>query len=396
MINNENLYEYHDKYLKTDLIEVNNIKLKDRIHLLEDEPDPESAWAFFISSFLYVIGRKSNLYFTENNTEEQNSNDFELLYEKLIYKRNTLPNTFSEPNKESYSIKHRIFAFYRSEIKRIEDLKNEHIKKLEAYHAQLESYLPRLRAINFYLERLPYNAYNHLDFPEYFEGKVEKGFLNVKTLDYNLRRLFVQMDLTAYLELLSHKPADRLMIQKEFQKVFNFTEYKSPMIFIEYPRQLAQYKIMLKNWLLKEIEKRKRQFNLDEDTLPQSFKLIVDFANKLMEPADRDYLTKNTPEYLSYPEHIFGSFKAFKLFEWFAKHLHNGSQFTFLYRHMRMEEKDFQIKVDPAPFEDWFYMQSYKKERFKVNGTLEKVSRPERVNTYNMTKELIMELYPST
>jgi len=203
------------------------------------------------------------------------------------------------------------------------------------------------------------------------------------------------LDKWAYWELLVFKTAERSQIQKECNQVFNFTEYKSPIIFIEYPRQLAQYKQMLKNWLLKEIEKRKRQFNIQEDTLLQSFKFIVDFANKLMESAEQDYLTKNTPEYISYPEHIFASFRAYKLFDWFTKHLHNGQQFTFLYRYMRVEEKGFKIKVDPAPFEEWFNVQYSNKGRFKVNGTLDKVSRPERVNTYKLVKEMILELYPS-
>lgn len=146
-----------------------------------------------------------------------------------------------------------------------------------------------------------------------------------------------------------------------------------------------------------EIEKRKRQFMPYLKEFPAIYDPIIDYAKALLDPKETNYLTVNTPEYYQYPQHIFKGFKGFKLFEYYAETLVSETQFTFLYRYMRDEEReDFKIVADPGTFREWFDNQEYTDQTYAINGTLSKVRTKEREQNFKLVKTLIDQMYVVT
>ncbi|QSS98018.1 hypothetical protein [Psychroflexus sp. ALD_RP9] len=391
------LSDYTKAFVEFDLFEVQTLDLEPRLKQLTKNPLESTLWRFFISSFLYKVGKESELYFTDRDQSHETKAQLKALFSMFVLKTEFFPDIYKDHNRHLYSsvlYKSRILIAYHSEIRKAKQLYDKYPSKCQHYLDALKSWSKKIQIIHFYLEKRYYRHHNSISLQDYVVGKISEGFINIVTLNDKVNKLFYEVDNWNYREQISIQQPNKTSIIKEMAKVFNFEEYKAPIIFIEYPRELAEYKRMLKNWLLKEIEKRKREFHLDQGEMPMAFKIIVEYANRLMNPVEKDYLTKNSPEYLIYPTHIFNSFRAYKLVEVYAKHICSGAQFTFLYRQMRQEVNDYKINVDPAPFEDWFNSTYKPSRRQKVNGTLQKVDNPERKNHYNLTKNLIEELYP--
>lgn len=100
-------------------------------------------------------------------------------------------------------------------------------------------------------------------------------------------------------QLINH--VDQLYIQKlitsqgqvetDFFKDFEYQnisieELRNPAIFIEYPKELAEYKKMLKNWIMMNIEKRKRLLKWDINSIPLVYKKLELFAQSLLNDAE--------------------------------------------------------------------------------------------------------------
>ncbi len=390
--------DYITDFVKLDLFEVQSLDLEPRLKQLAKNPLESTLWRFFISSFIYKIGKESELYFTDQDQPHETKAQLKALYDMFVLRTELFPDIYSNHNRKlrnsSTLYKSRMVIAYGSEIRKAKQLYDKYPNKCQQYLVALKAWSKKIKIIHFYLEKRYYRHHNSISLQDYVVGKISQGFINITVLNEKVNKLFDEVDKWTYREQISIQQPNKTSIKKEMTKVFNFEEYRAPIIFIEYPRELAEYKRMLKNWLLKEIEKRKREFHLDQGEMPMAFKIIVEYANQLMNPVEKDYLTKNTPEYLSYPTHIFNSFRAYILVEVYAKHISSGAQFTFIYRQMRQEQNDYKINVDPAPFEDWFNSTYKPVNRLKVNGTLQKVNNPERKNHYSLIKNLIEELYP--
>lgn len=389
--------DYTTDFVELDLFEVQNLDLELRLQRLDSNPLESTLWRFFISSFLYKVGKESKHYFTNQDQPHEIKAQLKALYNMFVFRTESFPDIYKNYNENLYSsflYKSRILIAYGSEIREARQLYDKYPNKCQQYLDALKAWSKKIQIIHFYLEKRYYRHHNSISLHGYVVGKISQGFINITVLNEKVNKLFDEVDKWTYREQISIQQPNKSSIKKEMGKVFNFEEYKAPIIFIEYPRELAEYKRMLKNWLLKEIEKRKREFHLDQNEMPIAFKIIVEYANRLMNPTEKDYLTKNTPEFLNYPTHMFNSFRAYKLVEVYAKHICSGAQFTFLYRQMRQERNDYKINVDPAPFEEWFNSTYKPVNWLKVNGTLQKVNNPERKNHYDLIKSLIEELYP--
>ena len=130
MIPLQHLFPYQQDFLKLDLVEVNSLDVRDRIALLEDESDPSSVWTFFISSFLYHIGKVSGQYFTEDHTEEEVPSQLKVLFEYLKTKSLMFPEIYNKEGKYRYNPKSRVLIYSVSELRLVRDLKPKEGEKL--------------------------------------------------------------------------------------------------------------------------------------------------------------------------------------------------------------------------------------------------------------------------
>ncbi|HET8838538.1 MAG TPA: hypothetical protein VFM82_06025 [Flavobacteriaceae bacterium] len=265
--------------------------------------------------------------------------------------------------------------------------------KIQEYHLFLTEIGKKMQFIFFVKKGNNYNN-TSIGFQEYAQPKLGMDFMDLRQMGFELSGLFDVLDRLHFKEFFLDKPIPQEEAKKILNKEFNFANNASPIVFIEYPRELAIYKRLLKNWLLMEIEKRRRQFTAYFPEFPAIYDCITDYADRLLDPREINYLTINTPEYYQYPQHIFKSFKGFKLLEYYAETLVNEAQFTFLYRYMRdMEREDFKIIADPKTFNEWFREKNYIDEIYVINGTLSKVLTKEREQNYTLIKKMINQLY---
>ena len=241
--------------------------------------------------------------------------------------------------------------FYEDEKKQAELLK-EKSDQLYSYFNFLVMSDVKIKNISFFFYNNSYkNKKSNIDFKNYATPKIGSDFINIDTYQKKFYTVFIDIDKQYYESLLQNKIPNSVEVIEIINKSLDLQELASPIIFIEYPRELVVYKKLIKNWLLMEVEKRKRQFMWEEGYIPMPYLEITKFANRLLDPAERDYLIKDSPEYYQYPKHIFSGFKGYKLFEYYSKGIYNQTMLTFIYRNMRSNEREeYKILADPAPF----------------------------------------------
>ena len=288
-------------------------------------------------------------------------------------------------------------VFYEDEKKQAELLK-EKSGQLYSYFNFLVMSDVKIKNISFFFYNNSYkNKKSNIDFKNYATPKIGSDFINIDTYQKKFYTVFIDIDKQYYESLLQNKIPNSVEVIEIINKSLDLQELASPIIFIEYPKELVVYKKLIKNWLLMEVEKRKRQFMWEEGYIPMPYLEITKFANRLLDPAERDYLIKDSPEYYQYPKHIFSGFKGYKLFEYYSKGIYNQTMLTFIYRNMRSNEREeYKILADPAPFLEWYNSQREHDNIFQINQPLSKVNSKERQQNYKIIKSLIEELYPTT
>ncbi|EAP86956.1 hypothetical protein [Croceibacter atlanticus] len=288
-------------------------------------------------------------------------------------------------------------VFYEDEKKQAELLK-EKSDQLYSYFNFLVMSDVKIKNISFFFYNNSYkNKKSNIDFKNYATPKIGSDFINIDTYQKTFYTVFIDIDKLYYESLLQNKIPNSVEVIEIINKSLDLQELASPIIFIEYPKELVVYKKLIKNWLLMEVEKRKRQFMWEEGYIPMPYLEITKFANRLLDPAERDYLIKDSPEYFQYPKHIFSGYKGYKLFKYYSKGIYNQTMLTFIYRNMRSNEREeYKILADPAPFLEWYNSQREHDNIFQINQPLSKVNSKERQQNYKIIKSLIEELYPTT
>lgn len=288
-------------------------------------------------------------------------------------------------------------VFYEDEKKQAELLK-EKSDQLYSYFNFLVMSDVKIKNISFFFYNNSYkNKKSNIDFKNYATPKIGSDFINIDTYQKKFYTVLIDIDKQYYESLLKNKIPNSEEVLVVINKTIDLQELASPIIFIEYPKELVVYKKLIKNWLLMEVEKRKRQFMWEEGYIPMPYLEITKFANRLLDPAERDYLIKDSPEYFQYPKHIFSGYKGYKLFKYYSKGIYNQTMLTFIYRNMRSNEREeYKILADPAPFLEWYNSQREHDNTFQINQPLSKVNSKERQQNYKIIKSLIEELYPTT
>ncbi|MBW4970546.1 hypothetical protein KZY98_08750 [Croceibacter atlanticus] len=288
-------------------------------------------------------------------------------------------------------------VFYEDEKKQAELLK-EKSDQLYSYFNFLVMSDVKIKNISFFFYNNSYkNKKSNIDFKNYATPKIGSDFINIDTYQKKFYTVLIDIDKQYYESLLKNKIPNSEEVLVVINKTIDLQELASPIIFIEYPKELVVYKKLIKNWLLMEVEKRKRQFMWEEGYIPMPYLEITKFANRLLDPAERDYLIKDSPEYFQYPKHIFSGYKGYKLFKYYSKGIYNQTMLTFIYRNMRSNEREeYKILADPAPFLEWYNSQREHDNIFQINQPLSKVNSKERQQNYKIIKSLIEELYPTT
>ncbi len=359
---------------------------KRKKHLDDKKPN---FWMFFIVSLVNHIAVEKDYYEYFKNLQNAPIEDKNEVI-KQVFK---LFEEFRTNQTGGITIDNLIQNFYNKEK---EVTKHGTSKKTKSYHQFLKEAEARMELFLFMGFSRRYEN-RSIEFEAYAQPKLGDDFVNLLGLKFNLENVFYSLDKLYFKELLYDQKIPKKKAKQELSKKFDFANNRSPIIFIEYPRELAIYKRLLKNWLLMEIEKRKRQFMPYLKEFPAIYDPIIDYANGLLDPKEINYLTVNTPEYYQYPQHIFKGFKGFKLFEYYAETLVSETQFTFLYRYMRDEEReDFKIVADPGTFREWFDNQEYTDQTYAINGTLSKVRTKEREQNFKLVKTLIDQMYVVT
>lgn len=374
--------------------------LEDRLKYLSEEPF--DFWTFYLVSFTNRAYKTMGFerYFKDYNDFgryglEDDKNIY-LLYKGLIQR--SYIHFYRVYTNEDDGTRHNFWSlFYKEEKSEAESLKDKNSLAHEYYNFLLES-LNKIKTIFYYF----YGYYNRnkkaiINFINYATPKLGDDFIKINTYQEVLQKIFEDLDDTYLKSLLENKTPKSSEVLETINESIDLQELAFPIIFMEYPKELVVYKKMIKNWLLMEVEKRKRQFNWEENNIPMPFLEITKFANRLLDAAERDYLIKDSPEYYQYPKHIFSGFKGYKLFEYYSKGIYNQTMLTFIYRNMRSNEREeYKILADPAPFLEWYNSQREHDNIFQINQPLSKVNSKERQQNYKIIKSLIEELYPTT
>ncbi len=380
-----------------------DLDLKTRLKDLQ--PDASNAWRFFLVSYInFAIHLNKAEVDRKHFMERTRSSKVNFIIPFTVQHIGKLYEALSRKNPPDY-LKYRLlqgvnrnkiwFRFYLDEIDEAYKLKKETNLRALVYLDYLKQNESKIRHFDFFLYRQTFK--NHtISFENYAQAKLGSDFIRLGLYENRLIHFFVQLDnLYFKTQIFLERKIKEKEIQDIIQENFDFEQYASPIIFIDYPKQLAIYKRLLKNWLLMEVEKRKREFEWQEDTIYEPYKTVFKFAEQLLDPKEKDYLIKDSPEFFQYPKHIFAGFKAYKLFMEYLPSLSSQARFTFLYRYMREEEDPaFKILVEPAAFLDW-YNQVRQNQLFDINQPLYKVKTNDRLQGYKMIKKIIQEIYPN-
>ena len=384
-------------------MEVNYIEetsLKDRLKYLPE--DYSQFWSFYMMSFVNSAYKTMDFerYFKDYSDfgrfgEEDNKN-IKLLHEWLT-QRKYLDFFRVYINKDNGDRHNFWTLFYKDEKGEAENLKDKNSLANAYYQFLLES-LNKIKTIFYYFYGNHYRKKKaNINFKNYATPKLGDDFININLYQEALSLMFDDLDRKYIESLLQNKLPKSSEVLEIINRSIDSQELAFPIIFMEYPKELVVYKKLIKNWLLMEVEKRKRQFNWEDSYIPMPFLEITKFANRLLDAAERDYLIKDSPEYFQYPKHIFSGFKGYKLFEYYSKGIYNQTMLTFIYRHMRSNEREaYKILADPAPFLEWYDANKLHDKAFQINQPLSKVNSKERQQNYKIIKSLVEELYPTT
>ena len=378
---------------------IEELTLEDRLKYLPENSN--EFWSFYMIAFV-------NKAYMQNDFEKyfkdykdigrfglEDNKIVQQLFDSLMHRRNV---EYFRYYRDDEGASFRFWdVFYEDEKKQAELLK-EKSGQLYSYFNFLVMSDVKIKNISFFFYNNSYkNKKSNIDFKNYATPKIGSDFINIDTYQKKFYTVFIDIDKQYYESLLQNKIPNSVEVIEIINKSLDLQELASPIIFIEYPKELVVYKKLIKNWLLMEVEKRKRQFMWEEGYIPMPYLEITKFANRLLDPAERDYLIKDSPEYYQYPKHIFTGFKGYKLFEYYSKGIYNQTMLTFIYRNMRSNEREeYKILADPAPFLEWYNSQREHDNIFQINQPLSKVNSKERQQNYKIIKSLIEELYPTT
>jgi len=378
---------------------IEELTLEDRLKYLPENSN--EFWSFYMIAFV-------NKAYMQNDFEKyfkdykdigrfglEDNKIVQQLFDSLMHRRNVEYFRYYRDD-EGASFKF-WDVFYEDEKKQAELLK-EKSDQLYSYFNFLVMSDVKIKNISFFFYNNSYkNKKSNIDFKNYATPKIGSDFINIDTYQKNFYTVLIDIDKQYYESLLKNKIPNSEEVLVVINKTIDLQELASPIIFIEYPKELVVYKKLIKNWLLMEVEKRKRQFMWEEGYIPMPYLEITKFANRLLDPAERDYLIKDSPEYFQYPKHIFSGYKGYKLFKYYSKGIYNQTMLTFIYRNMRSNEREeYKILADPAPFLEWYNSQREHDNIFQINQPLSKVNSKERQQNYKIIKSLIEELYPTT
>ena len=378
---------------------IEELTLEDRLKYLPENSN--EFWSFYMISFVNKAYKQNDFekYFKDykdiGRFGLEDNKIVQQLFDSLMHRRNVEYFRYYRDD-EGASFKF-WDVFYEDEKKQAELLK-EKSDQLYSYFNFLVMSDVKIKNISFFFYNNSYkNKKSNIDFKNYATPKIGSDFINIDTYQKKFYTVFIDIDKQYYESLLKNKIPNSEEVLVVINKTIDLQELASPIIFIEYPKELVVYKKLIKNWLLMEVEKRKRQFMWEEGYIPMPYLEITKFANRLLDPAERDYLIKDSPEYYQYPKHIFSGFKGYKLFEYYSKGIYNQTMLTFIYRNMRSNEREeYKILADPAPFLEWYNSQREHDNIFQINQPLSKVNSKERQQNYKIIKSLIEELYPTT
>ena len=378
---------------------IEELTLEDRLKYLPENSN--EFWSFYMISFVNKAYKQNDFekYFKDykdiGRFGLEDNKIVQQLFDSLMHRRNVEYFRYYRDD-EGASFKF-WDVFYEDEKKQAELLK-EKSDQLYSYFNFLVMSDVKIKNISFFFYNNSYkNKKSNIDFKNYATPKIGSDFINIDTYQKKFYTVLIDIDKQYYESLLKKKIPNSEEVLVVINKTIDLQELASPIIFIEYPKELVVYKKLIKNWLLMEVEKRKRQFMWEEGYIPMPYLVITKFANRLLDPAERDYLIKDSPEYYQYPKHIFSGFKGYKLFEYYSKGIYNQTMLTFIYRNMRSNEREeYKILADPAPFLEWYNSQREHDNIFQINQPLSKVNSKERQQNYKIIKSLIEELYPTT
>ena len=376
---------------------IEEITLEDRLKYLPENSN--EFWSFYMIAFVNKAYKQNDFekYFKDykdiGRFGLEDNKIVQQLFDSLMHRRNVEYFRYYRDD-EGASFKF-WDVFYEDEKKQAELLK-EKSDQLYSYFNFLVMSDVKIKNISFFFYNNSYkNKKSNIDFKNYATPKIGSDFINIDTYQKKFYTVLIDIDKQYYESLLKNKIPNSEEVLVVINKTIDLQELASPIIFIEYPKELVVYKKLIKNWLLMEVEKRKRQFMWEEGYIPMPYLVITKFANRLLDPAERDYLIKDSPEYYQYPKHI--GFKGYKLFEYYSKGIYNQTMLTFIYRNMRSNEREeYKILADPAPFLEWYNSQREHDNIFQINQPLSKVNSKERQQNYKIIKSLIEELYPTT
>ncbi|WP_283642092.1 hypothetical protein [Croceibacter atlanticus] len=378
---------------------IEELTLEDRLKYLPENSN--EFWSFYMISFVNKAYKQNDFekYFKDykdiGRFGLEDNKIVQQLFDSLMHRRNV---EYFRYYRDDEGASFRFWdVFYEDEKKQAELLK-EKSDQLYSYFNFLVMSDVKIKNISFFFYNNSYkNKKSNIDFKNYATPKIGSDFINIDTYQKKFYTVLIDIDKQYYESLLKKKIPNSEEVLVVINKTIDLQELASPIIFIEYPKELVVYKKLIKNWLLMEVEKRKRQFMWEEGYIPMPYLEITKFANRLLDPAERDYLIKDSPEYYQYPKHIFSGFKGYKLFEYYSKGIYNQTMLTFIYRNMRSNEREeYKILADPAPFLEWYNSQREHDNIFQINQPLSKVNSKERQQNYKIIKSLIEELYPTT
>lgn len=265
--------------------------------------------------------------------------------------------------------------------------------KIEAYKRfliEVENNFSCVDAINFdcQIELFDSNVFDTL------VSKLIKKLFDIEQIYYDLRDAFDTADRAYKRTMMSFDKNNYLKKYKKNESTFFILgKYLDPVELREFTKERLQFHRVVKTFLNKHFEIRKKALNWDET--PEEYKCIEEFALELNGNLKAESKPKVAPEEMQvtfqneedYPRHIFKNKKAFILFEELNEGLDSSIQISFLYR--IMAEKDKLIVVKDTPFRDWYNTNNYKIKLTNTTKTLEQAKNKDRELWYNKVKELI-------
>lgn len=382
--------------------------LEDRVDYLKE--NASNAWDFYLISYLnYAFlmnvaaleGRNLHdkyalreIFNSEEDVQKYTSKEFLTAAHKNLSTRNISNHLLYDMSKNNTNYPLWL-GFFRAEQQDAKELAATGIQKVQEYASFLKARKKTVKNLGFFFYNKDYSN-RSIKFKDYAKPKLGEDFIDLENYEALLNALMRELDYYYRQEhLFWQKEISNKEAWKKINALFKYEQHASPIVFIEYTKELIIYKRLLKNWLLMEVEKRKREFEWETQEVPEPYFALTQYANRLLDPREKEYLIKDSPEFFQYPKHIFASFKAYQLFKYYMPSIVNQARLTFIYKYMRtIERKDYKILVDPAPFKEWYYAQKENPEFFEIKQALEKVRNKERVKDYEVIKNLIEELYP--